>query len=231
MFAMHTVMRRFASDGNRAALPHPESHIVMRIVPNEGIELHAIGAREQVHRKFIRAGMQVVMTRLPLGSVTAVLGVSAGAIAGRIVPLEELWGANARTLRARLSTVRDSAEATSIIEHAIAERMTGDAHAELAYAAASRLVDTSVRTVAEELDLSERQLRRVFRDAVGLSPKSFARVARFHRALAAARHGDNWTRVAASTGYCDQAHLIDEFRAIAGTTPRAFVAELAEAVD
>jgi AraC-like DNA-binding protein len=76
-----------------------------------------------------------------------------------------------------------------------------------------------VREVARSLGVSERHLRRVFRDAVGVSPKSFARLARFHRALDAARRGSSWARVAATTGYCDQAHLIDDFRAIAGATP------------
>jgi AraC-like DNA-binding protein len=201
----------------------------MRLVRGE-VELHAIGAREQVHRKHIRAGMRVVMTRLPLGSVAAVLGVSAAAIAGKIVPLEELWGAPARMLRDRLSSVRELSEASTILEHAVAERLSRGARAELAVAAAGKLGDASVRAVADELDVSERQLRRVFRDAVGLSPKAFARVGRFHRALEAARRGESWARIAASTGYCDQAHLIDEFRAIAGETPRAFVAELADAV-
>jgi AraC-like DNA-binding protein len=230
---MHTVVREFMSDARRAALPHPESQIVIRLGPmaRDGVDLHAMGAREHVHRKFVRSGMQVVMARLPLGSVATVLGVSAAVIAGKIVPLEDLWGAPARKLRDRVSAARDLSEAGTILEQAITQRMTSGIRTTFVVAAANRLVDASVRTVAEELDVSERQFRRVFRDVIGLSPKSFARVARFHRALQAARRGDNWSRIAASTGYCDQAHLIDEFRAIAGTTPRAFIAELAEAVD
>jgi len=71
-------------------------------------------------------------------------------------------------------------------------------------------------------------LRRVFRDVVGMSPKAFAKLARFHRALDAAtdRTQASWGRIAAATGYYDQAHLIDEFRTIAGVTPRALLAEV-----
>jgi AraC-like DNA-binding protein len=61
-----------------------------------------------------------------------------------------------------------------------------------------------------------------------VGPKAFARLARFHRALSAARDDRHasWARIAAATGYYDQAHLIDEFRTIAGVTPRALLGEL-----
>jgi len=36
----------------------------------------------------------------------------------------------------------------------------------------------------------------------------------------------SWASIAAAAGYYDQAHLIAEFRAIAGMTPRAFLDEL-----
>jgi AraC-like DNA-binding protein len=229
---MHSAVHEFHSDALRIAMPHPESRIVVRLglTTGDGVDLHAIGARERVHRKHVRSGVRIAMTRLPLGSVAAVLGVSASAIAGKIVPLEDLWGPSARELRDRLATVREVSEATMLVEQAIAERVSVGARTDLARTAASKLVDANVKVVADELGISERQLRRVFRDAVGVGPKAFARLVRFNRALDAARRGDSWTRIAAATGYCDQAHLIDDFRAIAGTTPRALMHELAEAV-
>jgi AraC-like DNA-binding protein len=68
----------------------------------------------------------------------------------------------------------------------------------------------------------------VFRETVGVSPKAFARLARFDRALRAAREDGHasWASIAAAAGYYDQAHLIADFRAIAGVTPRAFLGEL-----
>lgn len=228
---MATVLREFTSDGTRAALPHAESHIVARfgVQTRDSIDLHAIGARERVHRKDVRAGMRVVMSRLPLASVESVLGISAAALAGSIVPLEDLWGGPARDLRDRLAAARTTAEAATLVEHAIAARSTPP-RSSVASLAATKLEHASVRTVARDLGVSERQLRRVFHAAIGVSPKAFARLRRFHRAVEAARRGTTWARIAASTGYCDQAHLIDDFRAIAGTTPRAFLGELAESI-
>jgi AraC-like DNA-binding protein len=85
-----------------------------------------------------------------------------------------------------------------------------------------------VRAVAVDLGVSERHLRRVFRETVGMSPKAFTRLARFQRALGAARKDArlSWASIAAAAGYYDQAHLIAEFRAIAGVTPRELLREL-----
>jgi len=64
-----------------------------------------------------------------------------------------------------------------------------------------------------------------------MSPKEFARLARFRHALRAAREDSrlSWATIAAATGYYDQAHLIEEFRTIAGVTPRALLGELGAA--
>jgi AraC-like DNA-binding protein len=85
-----------------------------------------------------------------------------------------------------------------------------------------------VNAVADDLGVSERHLRRMFRETVGVGPKAFAKLMRFHRALRVAREDGraSWASIAAAAGYYDQAHLIAEFRAIAGVTPRALLAEL-----
>jgi AraC-like DNA-binding protein len=222
-------------DGPRVLIPRPEIQLVARFGPwaRSGLDVYAFGARQRVHRKSIRAGQRTVTARLRLGTPEAVLGVSATELAGRAVELEALWG-NAATerLRDRLAQARDTVDAAAILESAIAERLaTTDrrrAGTELALAAAGRLTSANVNAVAVALGVSERHLRRVFRETIGLSPKAFAQLARFHRALGAARKdaGASWASIAAAAGYYDQAHLIADFRAIAGVTPRALLNEL-----
>jgi len=74
----------------------------------------------------------------------------------------------------------------------------------------------SVREVAWELGLGERQLLRRSVRAFGYGPKVLQRVVRFQRALRLARRGVTAAEVAALSGYADQAHMANEVRRLAG---------------
>jgi AraC-like DNA-binding protein len=227
----------FECDRDRplVSIPRPEHQIVVRFGPSArgGLDVHAFGARQTAHRKLIRRGQRTVTARLRLGAAESVLGASASALVGRIVALEELWGEGAtQRLLDQIAAARDMVGAAAVLESAIAERLAiaggRRAPAQLALDAAARLKSAHVNAVAVELGVSERHLRRVFRETLGISPKAFARLARFHHALRAAGDGGNagWASIAGAAGYYDQAHLIAEFRAIAGVTPRALLREL-----
>lgn len=217
------------------SIPRPEPQFVVRFGASarDSLDVHAVGARGKVHRKVGRRGQRAVVARLHLGAPESVLGAPASTIADRIVPLAELWdAASVRRLADRLFGAHDMSDAAAILETAIADRFAaargrGDRE-RLALSAAKRLSGATVNTVAADLGVSDRHLRRVFREAVGVSPKTFTRLTRFHRALRAARGGGHasWASIAAAVGYYDQAHLIAEFRAIAGAPPRAFLDEL-----
>jgi AraC-like DNA-binding protein len=226
------------ADGPRVAMPRPEIQLVARFgaTVRGSVDVHALGVRETAHRKVLRRGQQAVTARLRLGAQQVVLGIPAAAIAGRIVALEELWGdGETRRLLERLAGARDLMQAATIFDGAIADRLrlvaAPGARTGLALAAEDRLKRANVGAVAADLGVSERHLRRVFRESVGVSPKVFAKLARFRRAVQAARAEGpmSWANVAAIAGYYDQAHLIAEFRAIAGVTPRVLLAELRDA--
>ncbi|HKY32920.1 MAG TPA: helix-turn-helix domain-containing protein [Candidatus Polarisedimenticolia bacterium] len=73
---------------------------------------------------------------------------------------------------------------------------------------------------------SLRHLERRFADRVGLDPRSFARIIRFRSIFEALARDPAapWVSIALDCGYCDQSHMIREFRRFAGTTPPAWVA-------
>jgi len=229
----------FVADFEREAplvsIPRPETHLVVRFGPSahHGLDAHAFGARDRTHRKLIRAGQRSITARLRIGATEAVLGAPAAAIAGRIVALADLWGApETEQLRERLASAPTTLAAAQILESAIASRLAlsrpSRAPTALTLAAAQKLTCASVNAVADDLGVSERHLRRLFHESVGMAPKAFSKLARFHRALQAMRQerGASWASIAAEAGYYDQAHLIAEFRTIAGATPRALLDEL-----
>ncbi|NUR97049.1 MAG: helix-turn-helix domain-containing protein [Kribbellaceae bacterium] len=78
-----------------------------------------------------------------------------------------------------------------------------------------------VDVAAARLGVSERYLRRVFRQAVGVSPKHFTRISRVRSVLG---QPARWAEAAAYAGYSDQSHLIADFRALMRVTPKAFAA-------
>jgi len=85
-------------------------------------------------------------------------------------------------------------------------------------------VTPSVKEMARELGLSERQVQRRFLAAVGMAPKLFVRVLRFGRLWQAATMGppETWATLAAAHGYADQAHMVREFRAFGVEPPSHF---------
>lgn len=86
--------------------------------------------------------------------------------------------------------------------------------------------DLRIADLADGIGWSRRHFVARFRAEVGLPPKIAARMLRFHRATRLLARGVPAAVVSAACGYTDQSHLVREFRALAGVTPGAFVAEL-----
>jgi AraC-like DNA-binding protein len=94
--------------------------------------------------------------------------------------------------------------------------------------AAQRLArpGAQVREVARELAISERQLNRRCCAAVGYGPVLLRRVLRFRRFVSridAAPGAADLARLAAETGYADQAHLTRESSELSGLPPLALI--------
>jgi transcriptional regulator GlxA family with amidase domain len=84
----------------------------------------------------------------------------------------------------------------------------------------------AIPTLARRLDLGERQLERLFREQVGSGPKLFARVVRMQRALALLETRTEYRgERALDAGFADEPHLVREFRALTGVTPRLLFLE------
>jgi len=179
-----------------------------------------------------QAGIQIALS--PLGA-RSLLGVPAGELTGEVLPGEELL-AGADGLRERLAGAGDWAERFRLVEEFLLRRLrplpAGDAEVALAW---RRLHETGgtarIEELAEEVGWSTRYLRLRFREQVGLTPKTAGRVIRFDRARTRLRYRigtgrePNLADVAYGCGYADQAHLTREFRALAGLSPRRYLAD------
>ncbi len=138
----------------------------------------------------------------------------------------------------RLRATAGSAARVQLLEAWLWKRIGGGSRADGRVDRAVRLLLASggglpVGVVAGRLGVSVRQLQRAFREQVGVGPKFLARLVRFQRFVRALPRAsaDGITALALAAGYCDQAHLIREFRALAGETPGRFAGERHELSD
>jgi len=81
-----------------------------------------------------------------------------------------------------------------------------------------------IGTLRERTGLSAARLANGFREQVGITAKTYARIHRFHHAAARLRGGQSPLAVALNAGYYDQPHLNADFRELSGLTPAAFAA-------
>jgi len=173
----------------------------------------------------------MVGVRFKPGAGPLLLGIAAREVRDDAPPLADAWGADGRALADAVATAAQVPDAVTCIIHALERRRAAPPDARIA-AAVALLVraggELPLGAVASRVAIGERQLERLFDERVGLGPKAFARVVRLQRALRGidAERGSvaSWARLALDHGYADQAHLIRDFRALAGITPAAFAA-------
>ena len=157
--------------------------------------------------------------------LSRLFALSMNELTDRVIPLRELSGALWRELEP-LHDLASPFEQAIVVERALQAFRSDDALVSYAVDEIVRqggVVD--VADLASQVGISLRQLERRFQNRVGLSPKLFCRVRRFQRVFGAIEKGPrNWADAAVECGYYDQAHLIRDFRELAGETPAALLA-------
>jgi AraC-like DNA-binding protein len=187
------------------------------------------GAIEQT----VAPGTTIVGVRLRPEAAASVLGMPTHALLDLALDADELWGDRARALQERVGLASSGRQAAAHLERAVVERLADAPAPDPVVAQAVRRLMSGrragVASTAAALSISERQLRRRFETATGLTPTTLHRIVRFQRLLALA-----WTRERPSTqvaqlaleaGYADQAHLSREAARLEGRSPRTFLAE------
>ncbi|MES0146381.1 AraC family transcriptional regulator [Mesorhizobium sp. M0012] len=148
----------------------------------------------------------------------------------RMVGLDDVLGVEGIALRERLGNAPDWSSRFAIAEAFVGDRLaTSDrTQAEMVWAyetIVSTRGRTRISTLAEKLGWSRKHLTGKFSDAIGTGPKTLSRIVRFNHALGLSRQANSaWADIAADCGYADQAHLVREFRDLAGVAPTALAA-------
>lgn len=162
------------------------------------------------------------------GGAAAFFGGSARDFGDAHVSLSDLWGKEADSLYAQLVDAPRAEAKAGILFRAMVRRCRDYAHhpaVELALERFARVPHrVSVRSVAQEAEVSPKKLIRLFAEAVGMTPKTYLRVVRFQRVLERVHDAPrvDWMEEVERHGYYDQPHFIREFREFSGFTPTAY---------
>lgn len=185
------------------------------------------GARPGFYTKQA-ASVSSVGVLLRPGAAQALFGCDADELGARHVALDDLWSAHdVERLLEQLRAEPDARARIDALQRALLDRLRPVRAMHPAIAQAMQRLDVGdgpVREIVAASGCSHRHLIARFRAATGLAPKEYARVKRFRRALrllAVARPLDG---LALDAGYSDQSHFNREFRALAGITPREYLA-------
>ena len=214
-------------------------HGSVEIVCVPGSMPRMVGPQTGPVEQALAPGTTIVGIRLRPEAASSVLGLPTPELRDLAVDADELWGDRAHALHELVGSAGSDRQAAAHLERAVAERLAGAPAPDPVVAQAveplmsSRRAD--VASLASSLCISERQLRRRFESATGLTPTTLHRILRFQRFLALA-----WLRAQPSTqvaelaveaGYADQAHLSREAARLEGRSPTAALPAAARARD
>ena len=157
------------------------------------------------------------------------LGMPVAELDDLIIELECVWGCWIEEIREQLFHCQSVAGRFAILEHSLRARyQQPDQKWHAMQYCAAYLSDPnhplSIADLAEGMGYSQRHLIKQFRRVVGLTPKLFARINRFHRILqrAGRTRSPDWGDLAYQCGYYDQAHFSKDFRSFSGLNPQAY---------
>ncbi len=191
-----------------------------------------VGAMTRSITVSTRAESQFVAVRYRPGGAFPFFRVPMREWTDELVDLEDAWG-DCRRLTERLGGLAPCVSIRAL-DVELRSRLAGAQPVDGRFqAAVAWLGDTaqtlSVRQISDRLGMSRQFLTRRFKELTGLGPKQMARILRSRRLLRSVQGvlSPSWTAAAQAAGYCDQSHMIGEFKALTGLTPARYHASRA----
>lgn len=208
-------------------LPHPNVHLTF-----DGGKSWVGGVNTGTFTRHLSGRGTVIGVKFASGAFRPFLSGPVSSLRNRVVPASTVFGKDADRLAARFGAWSptgdgDAAEIAAIADLLRRHLPAVDPSMTLARSCVELIRQTpTIRTVealARASGHSQRSLQRLFTGYVGAPVKWVMRRFRLHDVVDAIHNGDSqdWARLAADLGYCDQAHLIRDFRSVVGDTPAA----------
>jgi AraC-like DNA-binding protein len=183
-----------------------------------------------VTNRHVGREFMVFQVQFQPGALFRLTGIPAHELTNAFVDAEAVFSGEIRLVNERLNSAHHYTEMIDIVETFLlylvrrANRPLRPVDRVSQFLLRSPAVP-SLDWLADQACLSPRQFYRQFVEREGVSPKLFARIARFESAmkLKNAQPAKDWLSVAVELGYYDYQHLVRDFREFTGLTPNAFL--------
>lgn len=187
-----------------------------------------------MQRQFIVLGVEkgssMMGAHFRTGGAAPFFGFPISELAGNVVELDLIWKREILALREQLLEAATPQQKFDLLEAYLIAKAQSRLEPDQTVSAALQTLRAwpmlSLRELAAQLGLSHKQMLARFDCRVGMTPKLTSRIFRFQKALSATNEKKTtpeWSDLAVGCGYYDQAHLIHEFRQLAGLTPSEYL--------
>ena len=184
-----------------------------------------------VTNRHVGRDFMVFQVQFQPGALFRLTGIPAHELTNTFVDAEAVFSTEIRFVNERLSYCRQYTDMIPIVERFLlylvsrAKRKTLWPIDRVSRFMLQQPKPVSLDWLANQACLSQRQFYRQFIEREGVSPKLYARIARFESAmkLKNAQPTKDWLSVALELGYYDYQHLVRDFREFTNLTPNAFL--------
>ena len=228
--------------GTDVGLPSRHAHLVISLdSPIEVLQMPGPGPRAGRFHALVsglhdgpaavrRGGnLEIVHVFLTPAGLQAILHAPPAELTSQVFELSDLWGQSAESLVEQLSEAATWERRFAVLDEAFVRALVPiERRAAVTWAwqqLAARHGCVSIGQLADDVGWSRRHLTQQFRVEFGIAPKTAARIFRFEHACRLIKSARlRLADVAAACGYHDQPHLTREWIALAGCTPRSWIA-------
>lgn len=187
-----------------------------------------VGQHQQTFLRLTSKRLRSFQIVFEPGAVFQLTGIPAQKLYGQHVDAELIFSGGVHRVAAQLQDFQTPAELIAIADEYVACLLRKARCNYLTYAALIAHIRNQpaqkVDTLANQASLSLRQFERVFLHRVGINPKTYLRLARFHQAYNTRNRFPqlDWLSIALICGYYDYQHLVRDYKTFTGISSNDF---------
>jgi AraC-like DNA-binding protein len=193
-------------------------------------ESWCVGVWSESHAVDWPSDMQIIGVNLKPVGASILFDLPLYELHNQVVTLDTLWGNFATEIRERLYAAPTTQVRLAVLEKLLLARLYNvPSNFNIVQYAVLQIARyqgaLSIRSLSDEVGISQTHLARLFKQMVGVLPKELARLHRFESVLRSIDISQpvDWTQLAYQCGFYDQAHFSKDFAAFTGASPSDYL--------